>query len=637
VRLFAAVLALVALALSGGPAAAQTRAPQNVLTIHSGAADYLVNPVIDAGIRQGLFSASAHPIDYFTEYLDFDRFSNVEASAALADYVQRKYAGRQIHLVIAVTNRSLRFVVEHRATLFPDAGIVFAAAGVADAELDRSLGRGMTGVRAGSAYAETLKLALILHPATEQVFVVAISPNQRNVEAVHEELQPFSRDVRLRYLEAESMPALQAKVKAIPRRSLILYIWYQRKGSAYVTDSLQPARLVAETAGVPVYGVVDANVGTGIVGGIVRGTRETGTLAGQMARRILNGARAESIPIEYAPVIPMFDWRQLQRWKIDPAHLPPGSDIRFKVPTVWEAYRWYIAGALVVMTVQLVLIAGLLRQRACRRRAEETLRANQSTLRTSYDRIRQLAGRLINVQEMARAALARDLHDDVCQELAGVAMMVSGLKRSTGSVQDARTQRTLSELERSTRVTVESVRRLSHELHPVNLRVLGLAAALKGHCREVEKRHDVPVIFTTEGDVAHLPADVAVCLFRVAQEALRNGAVHGGPRQIRVSLAGTDAAVELTVTDDGRGFDLEAARGSGSGLGLVSIEERGRAVGGSVEIRSQPRQGTTIRVRVPTGAAIAAPQPYAPPKERSPFAQPIPAAGTLAPDQLERL
>jgi len=105
------------------------------------------------------------------------------------------------------------------------------------------------------------------------------------------------------------------------------------------------------------------------------------------------------------------------------------------------------------------------------------------------------------------------------------------------------------------------------------------------------------VSFTADGDLAGVRPDVAVGLFRIAQESLRNGIIHGAARRLTVSLARTGDEVELTVTDDGRGFDLEAARSGGRGLGLVSIEERAHAFGGHVHIVTELEQGTTIRVR----------------------------------------
>jgi signal transduction histidine kinase len=147
--------------------------------------------------------------------------------------------------------------------------------------------------------------------------------------------------------------------------------------------------------------------------------------------------------------------------------------------------------------------------------------------------------------------------------------------------------------------------RLSHELHPATLRLMGLATALKAHCTEVGKRHHLEVGLATDGEFSDLHPDVAVCFFRIAQESIRNGIDHGAAKRIAVSLVRSGEHVELTVTDDGRGFDVETVRRNGGGLGLVSIEERADAVGGVVQILTGLGKGTTIRVRGPAGSGAS--------------------------------
>ena len=118
----------------------------------------------------------------------------------------------------------------------------------------------------------------------------------------------------------------------------------------------------------------------------------------------------------------MFDWRQLRRWGIELDQLPPNSDVRFREYTFWEQNRRYIAGALAVFLMQSCLIAGLLMQRSRRRRAEGALRANEQALQVSQEDTRRLAGRIIAAQEVERARIARELHDDISQKVALLAM-----------------------------------------------------------------------------------------------------------------------------------------------------------------------------------------------------------------------
>jgi signal transduction histidine kinase len=591
----ALTMALFACVSTCPPASAQTSARRSVLTVHASGAFFPANPILDAAIREALESAG-EPIDYYAEFLENDQFGADTAAAALAGSIRQKYRTRHIDLVIAITNDSLRFVLDHRADLFPDAPIVFAGLAVPD-EAARRAGPGIAAVRVGSAYAETLKLALELHPSTERVFVVASSPNRSNVDAVKFELRDFSHRVLITFLEEPTLPELLTAVTRIPPGSLLLHIW-QRENERSGSDPQNVARRVVEAARVPVYGTADLIVGSGVVGGVVRGTRETGTRAGQMALQILHGTRAQDIPVEDAPLGPIFDLRQVRRWGIDPAQLPRGSNIRFWTPSVWEAYRPYIIGTIAVVAAQLLAIAGLLVQSARRRRAEALVRA-------SHERIRQLAGRVINAQEAARAGIARDLHDGVCQELAAVSIEVGSLKNASGQIQDAQAQQALAKIQGETLDVFEGLRRLSHELHPATLRLVGLATALQAHCTETAKRHGVAVSFAAEGEFVDVDPDVAVGYFRMAQEALRNGIVHGRARRLAVSLVRSNGRVELTVTDDGSGFDVDAARRDGTGLGLVSIEERAHALGGDAEIITARQQGTTVRVRGPAGSAAA--------------------------------
>jgi len=582
---------------------AAERSPRNVLTVHSGSEFFPPNPVLDSAIRDVLLSNNEFRIDYFAEYLESDRFG-ASAAPELVDYIRRKYRSRHIDLVIAITNDSLRLVLDHRAELFPDAPIVFAGITVPD-ESVRSAGQGLAAVKVGSAYAETLKLALELHPSTDRVFIVAASPDKLDVDSVRAQLSGFSRQVHLTYVEEETLPRALEVIRDVPPRSIVLHIWHRWSEQNDRPDPLDVARLVAQAATVPVYGTVDLNIGTGIVGGVVRGTRQTGTRVGQMSLQILRGTRAQDIPVEDAQLVSIFDWRQLKRWGIDRSWLPPGSNIQFFTPTTWESYRPYIIATMLVVAAQLLAITGLLLQRAKRRRAEDTVVAREATIRTNYERIRQLAGRLINVQEAARADIARDLHDGVCQELAGVSIAVGDLKNSSGRIQDAPTQQVLSKIQSETLGVFQGLRRLSHSLHPTTLRLVGLTTAVRAHCVEVEKRHGANVTFTTDGDFGDLHADVAASLFRIAQESLQNGVVHGDARRLTVSLVRSGEQIELTVTDDGRGFDLEAVRRNGNGLGLVSIEERAHLIGGDVEIITGLRRGTTVRVRGPAGSHLA--------------------------------
>jgi signal transduction histidine kinase len=233
--------------------------------------------------------------------------------------------------------------------------------------------------------------------------------------------------------------------------------------------------------------------------------------------------------------------------------------------------------------------------------AMEEERRSKEALHESYQENQDLAGRLIHAQEEERARIARDLHDDLGQQLAVVGVMLSGLNKKVGKPGSEReVDQTLETLQDCTSALFDSVRNLSHELHPAVLEHLGLVAALRRHCSDIERLHQLSVTFSA-GDNLRLRPDLALCLFRVAQETLTNSVRHGNARTIRVSLTTTADWVELNVVDDGVGFVAsELAKG---GLGLRSIHERVRFMRGTVSVDSRAGEGTKVLVRIPIGTA----------------------------------
>jgi PAS domain S-box-containing protein len=211
---------------------------------------------------------------------------------------------------------------------------------------------------------------------------------------------------------------------------------------------------------------------------------------------------------------------------------------------------------------------------------------------------RTLAGRLITSQEAERARIARDLHDGVCQEMASVTVDLSYLRHKIGELETGPFQELLHSVEQRSANVAETLRLLSHGLHPTVLHHIGLIAALQADCVEVERQYQMVVTLNLEDDVEPVPPLVALSLFRIAQEALRNAARHARAPHATVSISRDPMGLTLTVTDDGDGFDIEQVRQNG-GLGLVSIEERARLVRGGATFHSHPGVGTIIVVRIP--------------------------------------
>ena len=240
-----------------------------------------------------------------------------------------------------------------------------------------------------------------------------------------------------------------------------------------------------------------------------------------------------------------------------------------------------------------------------RKTAEDRIRASQAALEASHQEIQFLAGRLIEAQEVERARIARDLHDDVSQQLAGVSIAFSGLKQRLGEYHVSEELRQeLVKLQQQTLKLARNVRQLSHDLHPAVLQHLGLVKGLTSYCGELERAHGVSMTCTAEGDFGVITPDAALCVYRIAQEALRNVIAHAGARGVQVRLRQVDHHAQITIADDGRGFDAADRGDRDTGLGLVSMSERARIIGGTVSIVSGLHQGTRVQATIPMHARL---------------------------------
>jgi signal transduction histidine kinase len=222
-------------------------------------------------------------------------------------------------------------------------------------------------------------------------------------------------------------------------------------------------------------------------------------------------------------------------------------------------------------------------------------------LKKSERELRLLTGRLLRAQEMERRRLARELHDDLSQNLALLSVEMELLGQRPLE-QDGRLGEKMQELSGLVKHLTSYVHGLSHQLHQSKLEQLGLVAAVRSMCREQAAGHGLLIEFTDGQSPRAIPDDAALCLYRIVQEALRNIIKHSGARRVGVDLGGAAGVVDLVIVDDGAGFDPRLADGKG-GLGLVSMRERLRLVGGEIAIASKPGAGTSIVVRVPLGGA----------------------------------
>ena len=236
------------------------------------------------------------------------------------------------------------------------------------------------------------------------------------------------------------------------------------------------------------------------------------------------------------------------------------------------------AAAIVVVIAESALVAGLLVVHRGRRDA--------------HRQIRYLGGRLLRAYEEERARIARELHDDISQQLALLSLDIELMQTAPPEDFD----RMVSEAMARANDVAVSVRNLSQRLHPPRLKQLGLVPALAQLQYELS-HHGLVVEFSEEGVTPKLAPDIALCVFRIAQEALHNAVKHGRASRASLRLTANVGVLALSVVDNGTGFDVNQA--NAGGLGLISIRERLDLVGGSLQIRSSAAEGTSIFITIP--------------------------------------
>ncbi len=575
---------------------AQSASPKSILVLHTYAQQSMFRPVFDRALQQALNRKGMGDAEVYVETLEPNRFPGDNHAALFQQYLLQKYANRKIDVVIAVWDRALNYVLTHRDELFPHTPVASVVTRPRAFAPDRQVAQ----VTAGDYALTTVKLALKLHPETRKIFVVdgTLQSNDDVEKEYTDQLRPLASKVRVEFLRDLPLAELLERVKGLPDDSVLMFVRQMMRSPTQPMSQRDALEQVVQAARVPIYVSSDQLVGLGVVGGAVYKTEALAEMAADSAIRLMDGTPARDIAVRETRAVPTVDWRQLRKWNIDPGLLPAGTDVQFRENTFWEQNQTYIAGALTVFVIQSGLIVGLLVQRSRRRRAEGALRVNEHALQASQEDTRRLAGRLIAAQEIERARIARELHDDLSQKVALLAIDISQLALSEAPGVRARANMMA---ERAAEIGTD-LHNLSYELHPAKLQILGLVPATQLLCRDLGAHHRVSIDFVHERVPSKVPPEPALCLFRISQEALQNVVKHSGARNASVRLTGSAESLQLEISDPGGGFDMSKP---GDGMGLLSMRERVNFLGGSITIWSKPGRGTRITVLVPIPQADA--------------------------------
>lgn len=561
---------------------------KRVLLLYSHKTTSPVNVDWDRGIRRALGTGFPEGLKIDVEHLDLDR-SDEEYRATLVKLLRHKYSDVQIDLVVPFYIQATEFVLEQRG-LFGDAPIVFCSVPIAVSDLFRSAAD-TTGVAFESDVVDTVQVAQDLFPDARRLLVLSglSKGEQALLRRAQSSLDHIESEITIEYVSGLPLQQFMDKISRLDGQTLVLVLNYGEDIHGRNRPTVETVEILAEQSGAPLFGGYDTLLGHGIVGGRLFSAERQAELAGQLAVRVLKGEDANTVPVAKVDSEYMFDARQLRRWSIPKNRLPPHSQLRFSDATLWDRYGAYLIGIGVTVAVQTLVIAALVINRSRRIRAEQSLFA-------SREQARELAGKLLSAQEDERRRLARELHDDLTQRLAAAAIVAGSLEHEAAS--SVASPERLAELKQDLVDISKDVHRMSRQIHPAILDDLGLADALRSECGRLADGRQIPIRIRYGELPEELPMSAAVCLYRIAQEALWNAVKHSQSEKIELTISADDESIHLEIRDWGVGFSAHESNGK-AGIGLASMKERARLVHGILDIKSVPGQGTIVAVDVP--------------------------------------
>ena len=375
-------MAIVCLIVTvGAHAADETEQAKRVLMVHSFGSTAPPFTTHSTAFETTLTQDMGKRIDLDQVSLDMARYAQPDMEEPFVEFLLKRLAKWHPDLVVPVGSPAGRFVAKYRDRLFPQTPVIYT--GMDLRTLPPEAFQNATFVGESFNLAGLVEDILQVAPDTNNIAVVlGASPLERYwAVEFRRAFEPFTNRVSFTWFNDLTFDQMLERVAKLPPRSFILIGLLLRDASGVTHNQDDALQRLHAVANAPINGMYKHQLGLGIVGGRLYHAEVQGAESARIAIRILRGEPAVSFPPMIIPAQgPRYDWRELQRWNISADRLPPGSEILFRQPTVWERYRWWIAGALVVFAAQAAMIGGLLLQRRRRRRAEAALQRNREEL-----------------------------------------------------------------------------------------------------------------------------------------------------------------------------------------------------------------------------------------------------------------
>jgi len=424
-----------------------------------------------------------HDVEFYFESLDLLAFPSGPSGEEARDWLTKKYGSQELNVVVAVGPGAVDFLSNPAQTMFLEIPIVICGTS-ADQLSNPRLDSRFTGTWLTLEPEKTLEVALHLLPNTRHVYVVGgSSPFDKVVMSVTQaKLSSFNDKVDIRYLSQMELGRLVAQLQSLPDHSIEFYTsFFQDSTGTRFLNATKALPVITAASNGPDFGMSDTYIGHGIVGGYVMTYEKQGQITGQIVSELLDGKKADEIPMQTLPGVYMFDWHELQQWNIPVSSLPPGSVVLFRELSLWKRTRWmWLTASFVIFGLSSIIVY---------------LQYNRRQLALAKERQSQLSGMLINAGEHERRRVASELHDDYSQRLALLSLGMENVAEAIPtSAQEA--SRQLHELVNSASELGADLHTLSHHLHSSTLERLGLVPGVSAFCKEFQAQQGVRVQFT---------------------------------------------------------------------------------------------------------------------------------------------
>ncbi len=609
----------------------------DILVVHSYHCSLQYSNSVNQGISQVLLAKDRNDIELHVEYLDGLHLENGNQLQTARHYFKDKFKSQHPAAVIGVGDLAYCFLTEHHAELFPDIPLVFC--GLTEFNRGANSDELVSAIFEVHDVTETIRAGLELFPDCKHLAVINDNLTlgaKINRRLVAEAAKPFADRLKITYFENCSMADLLGRVSALQKNSMVLLMNFTRDINGQTFSFERSCRMISAKCKVPILSVWEFYLEQGIFGGKMVDFFMQGKEAGIMVLDLLRGKVSSELPIRPASSNRfVFDYTKLKQFNITYSSLPPGSVVT-KEP---ESVLWKNKGlgftllgiALALEAVVIILAVNIYRRKkseeelenyknhleeVVEKRTMELTTANEQlreenlerrkaekALRKSEEILHQLSVRLLTAQEDERRRISVELHDELGQSLAALKLQLRGLRakiengRESGAV-----IRECEELRDSINMIIENARRLSRDLSPVALEDLGIDPAIDYLISNFSKLHQIE----TSRDLIEInhffDQNGQRMIYRILQEILNNIGKHSGADHVLFRIEKRGGNVLLVVKDNGRGFDAAKVLNRKSlegGMGLTAMAERVRTLGGTMDVISEPGQGTEISVCLP--------------------------------------